>query len=180
MHLKGSSKSQSRDSAQHTVRPPVERAVVPGKVGDDTQTIGHLAGHHVVWVQQRRDSQLPLCNLECLRPREGKQSYVWTLNYIDYIDLHQYRWAQSSHVSVMLNKKWQWKKRQRRVWACVITGQKPLTSLLLSYALSLERELKSLEQGEERRETDSLFETRHKEVCIKRLLIGERWWTGKI
>lgn len=180
MHLKGSSKSQSRDSAQHTIRPPVEHAVVPGKVGDDTQTIGHLAGHHVVWVQQRRDSQLPLCNLECLRPREGKQSYVWTLNYIDYIDLHQYRLAQSSHVSVMLNKKWQWKKRQRRVWACVKTGQKPLTSLLLSYALSLERDLKSLEQGEERRETDSLFETRHKEVCIKRLLIGERWWTGKI
>lgn len=58
---------------------------------------------------------------------------------------------------------------------CENTSRKRLTSLLLSYALFLERELKSLEQGEERAEINSLFETRHKEVCINLLCIGDRW-----
>ena len=63
----------NRDSTQHTVRLPVEDVVVLGKVGDDAQTIRHLRGRHVIWIQQRRDAQLHLCNLKRLQSRKDKQ-----------------------------------------------------------------------------------------------------------
>lgn len=64
------SKTEKRDYTQHTVSLPVEEVVVPGKVGDDAQTIRHHGGNHVVCIQQSRDTQLRFCNLKCLQSRK--------------------------------------------------------------------------------------------------------------
>lgn len=48
--------------------------VVPGKVGDDTQTIRDLGGNHVVGEQQCRDAQLHLSDLKRLQAGTDKQT----------------------------------------------------------------------------------------------------------
>jgi hypothetical protein len=46
-----------------------EEVVVLGDVGENTEAVGNLEGHHVFCVQQGWDTQLLLCNSERL---EGK------------------------------------------------------------------------------------------------------------
>lgn len=48
---------------------PAEEAVVPGEVGDDAQVVRRLADH-VAGIQQRRDAQLDLRDLEGLQARK--------------------------------------------------------------------------------------------------------------
>lgn len=63
-----------------TVRLPAEEAVVPGEVGDDAQVVRRLADH-VTRVQQRRDAQLDLCDLEGLQARKerrGGEDWRWS------------------------------------------------------------------------------------------------------
>lgn len=52
------------------IRLPVEEVVVLGDVGDDAQRVGHLVGHQVLRVQQRREAQLPLRGLKGLREKD--------------------------------------------------------------------------------------------------------------
>lgn len=60
------------DYTQHTMRLSTEEVVVLRNVGDDTQKVRHVGRNHVLWVQQRRDSQLRLRNLKSLLIRENE------------------------------------------------------------------------------------------------------------
>lgn len=45
----------------------VEEVVVLRDICDDAQPVGHLHGHHVLWVQQGWNPQLCLRHLKCLK-----------------------------------------------------------------------------------------------------------------
>lgn len=49
------------------MRLSTEEAVVLSDVGDDAQEVRHAGRNHLLWIQQRRDSQLRLRDLKSLQ-----------------------------------------------------------------------------------------------------------------
>lgn len=71
-------KDKHTETQQRTGRFSAEEVVVLGNVGDDGEKVRRVRGNHVLRVQQRRDSQLRLCDLESLQSREEERVFTDT------------------------------------------------------------------------------------------------------